>query len=78
MVPKQKLFKNIPLHAQGLNCKTCICELEYHVGEKGLLKSPKPSPQKKNHLAITNHLLKNVLMKSAFPYALSPCHKRAK
>jgi hypothetical protein len=36
MVPKHKLPENIPLHDQRLNCKTCICELEDHVGEKGL------------------------------------------
>jgi hypothetical protein len=28
MVPKCKLPKNIPLHIQGLNCGTNICELE--------------------------------------------------
>jgi hypothetical protein len=36
MVPKHKLLENIPLHDQGLNCGTGICELEDHVGEKGL------------------------------------------
>jgi hypothetical protein len=35
MVPKHKLFENIPLNAQGLNCEANICELEDHVGEKG-------------------------------------------
>jgi hypothetical protein len=28
--------ENIPLHAQKLNCRTCVCELENHVGKKGL------------------------------------------
>jgi hypothetical protein len=36
MVPKCELPKSIPLHAQGLNCETNFCELEDHVGEKGL------------------------------------------
>jgi len=35
MVPKRELLKSIPLHAQGLNYKVSICELEDHVGEKG-------------------------------------------
>jgi hypothetical protein len=34
MMPKQKLFENIPLHAQRLNYGPNVCELEYHVGEK--------------------------------------------
>jgi hypothetical protein len=33
MVPKCKLHDSIPLHAQGLNYGTCICELEDHAGE---------------------------------------------
>jgi hypothetical protein len=36
MVPKRKLLENILLHNQRLNCKTNVCELEGHVGEKGL------------------------------------------
>jgi hypothetical protein len=35
MVPKHELFESIPLHGQGLNYITNICELEDHVGEKG-------------------------------------------
>jgi hypothetical protein len=34
MVPKRKLPESIPLHNQGLNFRTNICELEDHVGEK--------------------------------------------
>jgi hypothetical protein len=36
MVPKCELFKNIPLHDQGLNYGVGICELEVHVKDKGL------------------------------------------
>ncbi len=36
MVPKRKLPKSIPFHAQRLNYKANVCELEDHVGEKGL------------------------------------------
>jgi hypothetical protein len=36
MVAKRELLESISLHAQGLNCRTIICELEDHVGEKGL------------------------------------------
>jgi hypothetical protein len=32
-MPKCKLFKNIPLHVQELNCERNIYELEDHVGE---------------------------------------------
>jgi hypothetical protein len=34
MVPKHKLFKNIPLHIQKLNYRKNIYELEEHVGEE--------------------------------------------
>jgi hypothetical protein len=36
MVPKCELLESIPLHAQGPNYIVDICELEDHVGEKGL------------------------------------------
>jgi hypothetical protein len=36
MVPKHELPKSISLHAQRLNCEIGFCELEDHVGEKGL------------------------------------------
>jgi hypothetical protein len=36
MVQKHKLFKNIPLHVQGLNCGESVYELEDHVGEEAL------------------------------------------
>jgi len=36
MVPKHELLDSIPLHAQGLKYEVNICELEDHVGEKGL------------------------------------------
>ncbi len=35
-MPKCEMLESIPLHAQGLNCGINICELEEHVGEKGL------------------------------------------
>jgi hypothetical protein len=34
MVPKCKLPKSIPLHAQGLNYKANVYELKDHVGER--------------------------------------------
>jgi hypothetical protein len=36
MVPKHELLDSILLHAQGLKYEVNICELEDHVGEKGL------------------------------------------
>ncbi len=36
MVPKHELFECIPMHDQRLNYRGNICELEDHVGEKGL------------------------------------------
>jgi hypothetical protein len=36
MVPKHELPKSIPLHSQRLNYRARVCELEDHVGEKGL------------------------------------------
>ncbi len=36
MVLKRKLLESIPLHGQRLNYETNICELEDHVGQKGL------------------------------------------
>jgi hypothetical protein len=36
MVQEHKLFKNIPLHVQGLNCGEGVYELEDHVGEETL------------------------------------------
>jgi hypothetical protein len=36
MVPKHKVFKNIPLHVQGLNYGEGVYELEDCVGEKAL------------------------------------------
>jgi hypothetical protein len=36
MVPKCELPKNIPLHDERLNYRIDVCELEDHVGEKGL------------------------------------------
>jgi hypothetical protein len=34
-VPKCKLPKSIPLHAQRINCRTNACELEEDAGGKG-------------------------------------------
>jgi hypothetical protein len=36
MVPKCELPESIPLHYQRLNFGVGICELEDHVGQKGL------------------------------------------
>jgi len=36
MVQEHKLFKNIPLHVQGLNYGEGVYELEDHVGEETL------------------------------------------
>ncbi len=36
MVLKCELLESIPLHAQGLNYKIDVCELEDHIGEKKL------------------------------------------
>ncbi len=49
-MPKCELPKSIPLRAQGSNYEANVCELEDHVGEKGLsLNWPKKKlgPQKK-------------------------------
>ncbi len=35
-MPKCELPKNIPFHAQRLNCGAGVCELKDHVKEKGL------------------------------------------
>ncbi len=35
-MPKCELPKSIPLRAQGSNYEANVCELEDHVGEKGL------------------------------------------
>jgi len=35
-VPNRELPETIPLRAQMLNCGAGICQLEDHVGEKGL------------------------------------------
>jgi hypothetical protein len=62
MVRKCKLPKSIPLHTQGLNFKTCVCESKDHVGEKGLNLnwSIKLGLAKKNPLtSFLSHLLKN-------------------
>ncbi len=50
MVPKRELFESTPLHGQGLKCGVGICELEDHVGEKGLSSNwaTKLGPAKKN------------------------------
>jgi len=62
MVPKHKLPKNIFLDAQRLNYGVGVCELEDHVGEKGLSSnwSTKLGLAKKTPLAsFPNRLLKS-------------------
>ncbi len=81
MVPKHKLPKNIPLHPRKLNCGTYICELEDHVGEKGLnLKWPSNfGPTKKTLLAsFPCRLLEKVWVEYVFFYAMLPHHDKAK
>jgi hypothetical protein len=63
MVPKCELPEIFPLHAQGLNYKTNICELEDHIGEKGLISnwSTKFGHVKKTFpTSLFGRLLKNV------------------
>jgi len=81
MVPKHKLFENIPLHVQKLNCKECIYELKDHVGEEALSLNLllKLRLAKRTFLAsFPSRLLENVLVESTFPYALLPHHKGTK
>ncbi len=61
-MPKRELPKSISLHAQGLNCRANVCELEDHVGEKGLNLnwSTKLGPTKEIPSSFPNHLLENV------------------
>jgi hypothetical protein len=62
MVPKHKLFINIPLHIQKLNYEKNIYELEKHVGEEALSLnlSPKLGPAKRTPLAsFFNRLLRS-------------------
>ncbi len=50
MVPKRELLKSIPMHNQGLKYEASVCELEDHVGEKGMHSNwpTKLGPTKKN------------------------------
>ncbi len=62
MVLKHKLPESIPLHDQRLNYEADICELEDHVGEKGLNPNwpTKLGLVKKGPLAsFPNRMLKN-------------------
>jgi hypothetical protein len=56
MVPKRKVFKNIPLHVQGLNYGKGVYELEDRVGEEAL----------SSNLPLELHPLKQVLLQ-VFP-----------
>jgi hypothetical protein len=81
MVPKCELLESIPLHGQGFNYETCICELEDHVGEMGLNLNwlTKLGTVKETLLvSFPSHLLKSNKIESTFPYALSPRHEGAK
>jgi len=62
MVPKRELRESIPLHIQGLNYGTSVCELEDHVGEKGLNSNwlTKLQSTKKNLASFPGRLLKNI------------------
>ncbi len=60
---KCKLFENIPLHIQKLNCKENVYELEDHVGGEALTSnwSPKLGPIKIIFfISLLNCLLKRV------------------
>jgi hypothetical protein len=62
MVPKHELLQSIPLHDQMLNYRVNICELEYHVREKGWsLNWPTKFGLAKKTPLVTflNHLLEN-------------------
>jgi len=62
-VSKCKLFENISLHIQKLNCKENVYELEDHVGEEVLTSnwSPKLRPIKIIFfISLLNCLLKKV------------------
>jgi hypothetical protein len=54
--------ENIPLHGQGLNCETKVCELVDRVKKKGLsLNWPTElRPTKKTPPNFPSHLLENV------------------
>jgi hypothetical protein len=73
MVPKHKLLKNVSLHDQELNYGKNICELEDHVGEKGLsLNWPtKFGLAKKNSCKFSLSLPYQVLESN--PHFLMPC-----
>jgi hypothetical protein len=63
MVPQRELLKSIPMYNQGLNYGASVCELEDHVGEKGLRSNwpTKLGLTKKTLLAsFPNCLLENV------------------
>jgi len=80
MVQNHKLPKSIPLHNQGLNYETNVCELENHVQEKGLNSnwSTKLGPTKKTPTSsFLSHLLESVWIESVFLYAFSPYHEEA-
>jgi len=64
-----------------LNYRVNICELEYHVREKGWsLNWPTKFGLAKKTPLVTflNHLLENTWVESRFPYGLSPYHEEAK
>ncbi len=69
------------MHVQELNYEKNVYELKDHVGEKALNLNllPKLVFTKKTPCAsFPNYLLKNVWIKSVFPYAPFPHHKGAK
>jgi hypothetical protein len=81
MVPKHKLPESIPLHGQGLNCGTNVCELEDSCWGKGMefeLADKAWAHKKTPPTSFPNCLLESTWVKSAFPYGLSPHHEEAK
>jgi hypothetical protein len=78
MEPKHEF---IPLHAQELNCREGVYELEDLVGKKAFCLNlpPKLGPTKKNSSCkFSQSLARKCLSQIPFPYFLLPQHERAK
>jgi len=81
MVPKCKLFENVPLHIRELNYEKKVCELEDHVGEEALNLNLPPKLSLAKITFFTSfpiRLLENIWIEYVFPYGLLPHHKGAK
>jgi len=81
MVPKCKLFVNVPLRIWELNYEKKVYELKDHVREEALNLNlpPKLSLAKKTFFtSFPIRLLENIWIEYVFPYGLLPHHKGAK